>query len=268
MRLIATAAVLLSLAACSKHDAPGDLASRRTLAGVTTSLGAAQRPADGSPADPVDCRNDTFEFATSLLELPAGMRRVLSEGAAIADRGEDFNGTDVGRAGLPMQGFAAAAIGHDHVFAIAQEGGIVLVTTIWSFERQGSNWVGNRRWHGSEDMTLKRILSVACKQYIPRMHSKPPARKVDCTFSGSGRITLQYEIAGRRRDFELHPTNRKEWVFRREAIQDAYTDRPASATQQAELRETLQATRASMSEDDECRYVVDAFSSALNGPAS
>ena len=232
---------------------------------MTTVVGEVQLPSDNIAAYPLDCANDTYSFVSSLRQLPAGMPAVLGEGGALADRNEDFNGTDAMRANLSSNRFAGAAVGHKRIFAVVEHGGILLVTDYWAFELVGSRWIGNRRWNGSPPATLKDVLSVACKQYAPRRHARVAGLQIDCSFGQSHLTTLRYEGAGRRGNFELRPWNRAQWwLFALDGITDAGTNLPASSRQLTELRTVLDATRPAMNWDYSCRYEVDVFRGALD----
>jgi hypothetical protein len=262
-RLIAAVVVTLSLGGCSKTEPAGLLVSDQQRDAMTTSGKEGPGLLHGdAPADPVDCRSDRFEFATTWRQLPGGMHHVLGDG--MADRLEDFNGSDVGRPNMPDRRFDGAALSQNRVFAVIEQGGIVLVTEVWAFQRNGSHWDGQPRWSGHPEMTFQQILAVACRQFVPRRHSKPPARPLDCTFNRNGLVTIEYDLAGHRRNFEVRPTSQKDWNFKREAIRNFDAQQPATTAEQAELLETLKAARASMGWDDDCRYEADVFLMALN----
>ena len=269
----AASAVILVLSTFSWQVAAGEIESSKVgrsseVATLSTAVGEVQVPSDKIAAYPLDCANDNFEFATSLGQLPAGMRAVLSEGGAVADREEDFNSTDAMRETLPSDHFAGAAVGHRRIFAVVQHGGTGLINDYWAFERNGSRWVGNHRWYGVTPTTLQDILSVACKQYVKLRHMNVAGLRMDCSFGQSRLTTLRYEGAGRRGNFELRPRNRIEWLFSPDGITDAETNSTASSRQRAELRAVLKAARPAMNWEDDCRYAVDIFQRALGSTAS
>jgi hypothetical protein len=253
VHLLLAAAFVLALEACSQQG---------NVATMTMSTPEEFFPLL-YPPDPVDCESDHFEFANSLRQLPGKIHLAAGQLAEIADFGQPY---DWGRgpSGLPVHRFAGAAIGHEHIFVVVE--GFKISTAyhdvLWAFERDGAQWRGHTVFGGGA--TVEEILASICRQSRWRKHSSVGNMQIDCDLDPRGLVAVQYGSSGHRGGLEARPRDKMTWKFRREDIGDFSSHKPPSAVQQDEMLRALQSVRPSMSESDNCRFVVDRFLDALN----
>jgi len=211
-------------------------------------------PSSRMPPERVDCSQIHFRYAATLADLTPELREAAHTGW-MADRGRDFNSTDVIRPGRPDQRFAGAAIGKSRAFVAFEQGGIVSNTQIWSLEKSGSGWHGKVTWYASAPTdTLTGLLSSTCWQR--------PARKevIFCDDPRDKVVSMTYVAERRASYFDLVPSR----VPRGVAPHDLVVDHNGGELTDDERRNLL--SRLNMTRDKEvkcARASLDRFIVAL-----
>lgn len=114
-------------------------ATMAVLAGIGFGYCTLEQAAGQAPG-PAD---SGWTEAQSLRELPAGLQAFLGVGlgaAGIADRGEDFNETDVAIDSMPTRRFALGVVNGDTVIVALEQGGRGYAVRAVEFRQEGRTW--------------------------------------------------------------------------------------------------------------------------------
>ena len=115
------------------------------IALVLVGISAYQLTAYGAPKK-VSWRNHALTEGRTLASLPKEVKDAASSGGSIADRGENFNATDVVDGKSPMRRFIVAGIDESSVLVALEHGGRGYSIEAFEFVNMEGKWTEANRW--------------------------------------------------------------------------------------------------------------------------
>jgi hypothetical protein len=213
-----------------------------------------------------DCRGASFVQVTGVGGLPPAVRSVLLKEGQVADRGQQYQDTDVvSPPYLPLRRLALGAVS-DHFVAILIERA-PLPTQIWWFERKEDAWTGipveadPPYFEDLDTESLNRLLYMVCRGYS---QPDPPAvRSVSSVVTGKGDMVLTVRSASTSVAFELRRSSGGRGVPEYREVRYLSTDRVLSHEERERLRSRLDKILPELKQDDSNRPIVAAYLQAL-----
>jgi len=234
------------------------------LAGTLFVEGACAQ--ESNPSHLHDCRGASFVQVTGVGGLPPAVRSVLLKEGQVADRGQQYQDTDVvSPPHLPLRRLALGAVS-DHFVAVLIERA-PLPTQIWWFERREDGWVGipveadSFYFEDLDTESLNRLLYMVCRGYS---QPDPPAvRSVSSVVTGKGDLVLTVRSAWTSVAYELRLGSSMRGASDYREVRYLSTDRPLSHEERERLRSRLDKILPELKQDDSNRPIVAAYLQAL-----
>lgn len=227
---------------------------------------------DASAEDHVDCKEENFKVATSLVQLPPQILAALKAPGQLADHGQPFNPTDVLVDAMPMRRFAIGAVGSGRAFAATEEGGDGLHVEIWRFERDVANWkVAQSSYSVVPPSSLPELLYSTCFGYglhEPHGHVKSivgslsPDGSTWLSFNGIDKKPMAYSL---RESGKVSPGMAIYAPIERGVLASNDVGHQLSERDRRQLRSKLRTLQSSIDKDDDVtRRAVARFLVALS----
>jgi len=157
-----------------------------------------------------EARADRIEVnwteAQSLRELPAGVQALLGVGlgeeGGIADRGGNFNASDVLGGGLPQRRFALGAVNGDTAVVAVEQGGHGYTVQTMEFRQVGATWEPVRCTLGIEPprRSAELLENIAARRpaapgicRLPGFHQEPATATASAPAAQPPRFRLRPE---------------------------------------------------------------------------
>jgi len=237
------------------------------LALATTSLAGNAEAQEGyPPSGQWDCKGSHFEPVSTVAGLPLEVRRLLVKDGPVADRGQQFQETDVIVPNLPDRRLEFAAVSDSRVAAAIERGG--LPTDVWWFERGDKVWTGlaagnaPSRWEDLAPESLDFLLYIVCRGYP--QPDPPPDRAVSGVVTSKGNLVLTLRTAQATVAYELFSNPTVRGISGPGAIRYLSTKRQLSLKERLSLRSKLDTILNALSESNPNRQIVAAYVKALS----